>query len=166
MVNPESSSSSKKMKALKSLLPLFNKISNNNMARSLYIYLKLFILIPIKYLILVYLFIIIYYLLIEAYKYGILAYKNIIGFFQLLAICALAKKCKNNSKNYNPMFDKKCCELNLIIFSVPDVFKLFMGVLEFILGFIYLLITLALIIASAICLIPFSFILPHYTAII
>ena len=159
MVNPELLSS-KKMKALKSLLPLFNKISNNNMARSLYIYLKLFILIPIKYLILVYLFIIIYYLLIEAYKYSILAYKNLIGFFQLLAICAQAKKCTKKNKG------KKCCELNLIIFSVPDVFKLFMGILEFILGFIYLLITVALMIASAICLIPFSIILPHYRALI
>ena len=103
---------------------------------------------------------IIYYLLIEAYKYSILAYKNLIGFFQLLAICAQAKKCTKKNKG------KKCCELNLIIFSVPDVFKLFMGILEFILGLIYLLITVALMIASAICLIPFSIILPHHRALI
>ena len=45
MVNPESlsklSSSVQQSGAMKSLLPLFNKISNNNTAKSLYIYLKL-----------------------------------------------------------------------------------------------------------------------------
>ena len=164
MVNPESlsklSSSVQQSGAMKSLLPLFNKISNNNTAKSLYIYLKLFILLPAKYLILLYIFIIIYYLLNEAYKYGMMAYYKIIGFFKLLIVCAQAKKCSKKNKG------KNCCELNLIIFSVPDVFKLFMGILDFLLGFIYLLITIALMIASAICLIPFSIILPHYRAII
>ena len=163
MVNPEplsKLSSSVQSGAMKSLLPLFNKNSNNNKARSLYIYLKLFILLPLKYLILLYIFIIIYYLLNEAYKYGMMAYNKIIGFFKLLIVCAEMKKCSKKNKG------KNCCELNLIVFTVPDVFKLFMGLLDFLLGFVYFCVTIALMIASAICLIPFSIILPHYRAIL
>ena len=163
MVNPESLSnlsSSIQSKAMQSFGPLFNNISNNDTARSLYIYLKLFIFLPMKYLILLYIFIIIYYLLTKAYKYGVMAYNKIMDFFNLLIVCAQMKKCSKKNKG------KKCCELNLIVFTVPDVFKLFMGLLDFLLGFVYLCVTIALIIASAICLIPFSIILPYYRAII
>lgn len=154
MVNPEQSSKLsllRQPKVMQTFSPLLNKISNSSMARSLYIYLKLFIFFPLKYLILLYIFILIYYILGEAYKYGMMTGKKFYKFFNLIVACA-------------QMDDS--CKLNLIIFSVPDIFKLFTGLLDFVLGFIYLCVTVGLLIASAICLIPFSFILPHYKAII
>ena len=151
MVNSEQSSLSTQPKVMQTFSPLLNKISNNSMARSLYIYLKLFILFPAKYLILLHILIIINYILTEAYKYGIMAYKKIYKFFKLIVVCAL---------------NDDSCQLNLIIFSVPNIFKIFTGLLDFVLGIIYLCITFVLLLAAAICLIPFSFILPHYRAVI
>ena len=111
-------------------------------------------------MILLYIFFIIYKVLIEVYKYGKMAAEKIFSFFRVLIACGLVKKCTKKNKG------KDCCELDLIIFKVPDVFKLFAGILDLVVGIIYAAITIILLIICAALFIPFNFILPSYNAII
>lgn len=161
MSNSSSTSSSSSVKKMyDSLLNAFSDQNSTSYTRSLYIYFKLFFFYPAKYLVLLYIFILIFYILNLAVKIGTLSYKHFEGFGRVFVACALNKKC--NKKNRG----KDCCELNLIVFSVTDIFKLLMAILELLLAIIYLCVTILLILAAALCGIPFSYISPYYTAFI
>lgn len=155
-----SSSSSSVKKIYESLLNAFSNQNETSYTRSLYIYFKLFFFYPAKYLVLLYIFIVIFYILNLSIKAGTLSYKHIKGAGRVFYACASGQKCNKKNKG------KDCCELNLIVFSVTDIFKLLMAILELLLGIIYLCAMLLLILAAAMCSIPFSYISPHYTATI
>ena len=159
MANPNSSSSSFK-NPLATFFPMIETNTDHSYLNSMYIYFKLFLYYPLKYIALLYIFLIIYKILLLVYKYGILAIQKIVSFFRVLIACGLVKKCTKKNKG------KDCCELDLIIFKVPDVFKLFAGVLDAVVGIIYAAITIVLLIICAALFIPFNFIFPSYNAII
>lgn len=141
-------------------LPMNFKLNSGGKMNSLYIYFKLFIYYPAKYLILLYILVLILFLLNESYNFAIMAYYKIWNFFKILIACSQMKKCDKKNKGTN------CCELNLIIFTVPDIFKLFMGVLDLLLGVVYAFVAFFILIAAALCTIPFSIIIPYYRALL
>lgn len=151
---------SMKNKLSSTISPMGSEDKKKSKLGSLYIYFKLFFFYPAKYLFLLYIFILICYLLNEAYKYGKKSYYKIANFLKVLIVCSQMKKCSKKNKGSN------CCELNLIVFNVPDVFKLFMGILDLLLGVIYAFVTLFIILAAALCIVPFSIMLPYYRALI
>ena len=159
MANSNSSSSSLKS-PLATFLPMVQTKTDHSYLNSMYIYFKLFFYYPVKYILLLFIFIVIYKILLLIYHFGKLAIQKIMDFFRVLIACATMKKCNKKNKG------KNCCELDLIIFKVPDVFKLFMGILDLIVAIIYTLIVIVLLIVCAALFIPFNFIIPSYYAII
>ena len=160
MANSNSSSSSSSKNPLATFLPMIQTKTDHSYLNSMYIYFKLFLYYPGKYMLLLFIFIIIYKIILLIYHFGTLSIKKIIDFFRVLIACGVMKKCTKKNKG------KDCCELDLIIFKVPDVFKLFMGILDAVVAIIYALIVIVLIIICAALFIPFNFIIPSYHAVI
>jgi hypothetical protein len=124
---------------------------NTSMAKTATIYFKLFVYYPIKYLILVLIAFFVYEIWIMMVKYLEKSYKAYKKSFQTLIKCA-----EGHSS----------CRLNLIVFNIPDIFKLFVAGLDFFLGCIYLAVAICLFIAIVVCMIPFNMIIPYYNKLI
>ena len=119
--------------------------SNASYSKSFMIYVKMFAFYPIKYLILLYIFYIILKILKYVHKYGNKAYLKIKRFFEIML---------------GPG------ELNLIVFKIPNIFRIFSGIIDLFIGVMYLFVATIFFIGSVIFMIPFNLILPHYVAFI
>ena len=124
---------------------------NTSMSKTAYIYFKLFVFYPIKYIILVLLAFFVYEILMMMIKYLTKSYESYKKSFRTLIKCAESDPS---------------CRLNLIVFDIPNIFKLFVACLDFGLGCIYLAVAICLFIAIVVCMIPFNLILPYYNNII
>lgn len=113
--------------------------------QSFMIFAKLFAYYPLKYTILVFIFFIIIKILNYVYKYGEKAYKKFKKFVEILMDLGT---------------------LNLIIFKIPNFFRLASGILDLVIGFGYFFIALLFFILAVICMIPFNAILPYYNSIL
>jgi uncharacterized membrane protein YcgQ (UPF0703/DUF1980 family) len=131
---------------VKEVFRRLNDKESDSYANSLGIYGKLFLYYPMKYMLLFYIALIIYKILLLIYDFLYKAYKKFKRFGETMFACANMQKCGKKFKGH------RCCELNLLLFSIPDVFKLLMAVLDFFIGFIFM--------------VPFNLILPEYKALI
>ena len=116
---------------------------------SMYLYGKLFLYYPLKYTFLLTLFMAAYKIWTQVVHFGKKAWENISEAFCILIECASGK-------------DK--CMMNLILFDVISVFRLFEGLLKLILGIIFLFVTLCFFIGTMFAILPFNLLLPTYSA--
>lgn len=124
---------------------LNQKKTDKSFSKSFMIYAKIFMYYPIKYLILLYIFYIVLSILKYVHKYGKKAYLKIKRFFEIML---------------GPG------ELNLIVFKIPNIFRIFSGVIDLFIGAMYLFVATIFFICSVIVMIPFNLILPQYVAFI
>jgi hypothetical protein len=92
---------------------------------------------PAKYFVLIYLFMIIIYLIKQCYKYVCKSSEYIKKFFGIII---------------------KPGDIDLIIFSLPNIFNIFMAFLDLFIGLIYLSIGALFFIACGLTTIPFNII--------
>lgn len=119
--------------------------NDNSYSKSFMIYVKMFVYYPIKYLILLYIFYFILSILKYVHKYGKMGFLKIKRFFEIML---------------GPG------ELNLIVFKIPNIFRIFSGIIDLFIGGMYLFVAILFFILSVIGMIPFNLILPHYVAFI
>ena len=117
--------------------------------KSIYLYGKLFLYYPFKYTLLLTLFMAAYKIWTQVLHFGKKSYENISEAFCILVECASGKER---------------CQMNLILFSVPDVFRLFEGLLKLILGIIFFFVTVCFFIGTMFAILPFNLLLPTYSA--
>lgn len=116
---------------------------------SMFLYAKLFLYYPLKYTFLLTLLMAAYKLWTQVLHFGEKSWKNISKAFCMLTECA--------------SFGDDC-QMNLILFKVPDVFYLLRGLLKFVLGVIFLFVAICFFIATMFSILPFNLLLPTYTA--
>ena len=118
--------------------------TETKMFGSLWLYMKLLLFYPLKYTILFSILYFIIEILQYVMKYGKIGIERIMKFFKIIL---------------NPG------QLNMIVFKIPNLFKIFMGLIDLFIGFIYISIATIFLIIASIFMIPFNIILPYYYAI-
>ena len=111
---------------------------------------SIFIYLPIKWMIILLVLTLVYYLLTYAFNFLKKAAKILYKFGMLFVACCQIK---------NP------CVLKLFGTKLPDVFKLFAGLLSVILAFVYIIVFILILIGAVLCLVPLNFIIPNYHSI-
>lgn len=135
---------------------VFDEDRSSGFANSIWIYMKLFMFYPAKYLLLLTIAIFIYKIILQVYHFGNLAYKHLSRFAQQYFACTTLQPCTKGRTG------RDCCVIDLLFFKSVDIVKLITGALEFFIGFVYLCVAISLLVFSIIMMIPFNTILPSY----